>query len=95
MTNVINPKKTERGWIIEIDDDFAAELGVAKGSIALMNARAGKIETEILSPSPGLEKSIDRLAEKYKDYFIEIKKNWRLNKQNTLTLPMQSSFIFV
>ncbi len=74
MTNVKIPKKTGRGWIIEIDDDFASELGVAKGSIALMNARNGKIETEILSPSPELEKSIDRLAEKYKDYFAEMKK---------------------
>ena len=72
MTNVKNPQKTKRGWIIEIDDDFAAESGVAKGSIALMNARDGKIENEILSPSPGLEKSIDRLAEKYEDYFAEI-----------------------
>ena len=72
MTNVRNPQKTKRGWIIEIDDDFAAESGVAKGSIALMNARDGKIKTEILSPSPGLEKSIDRLAEKYEDYFAEM-----------------------
>lgn len=74
MTNVKVPKKTDRGWIVEIDDDFAAELGVAQGSVALMNARDGKIETEILSPSPDLEKSINRLAEKYKDYFIEMKK---------------------
>ncbi len=72
MSNVKIPKKTDRGWIVEIDADFAAELGVAKGSIALMNARDGKIETEILSPSPELEKSIDRLAEKYEDYFLEI-----------------------
>ena len=74
MTNVKIPQKTGRGWIIEIDDDFASELGVAKGSIALMNARNGKIETEILSPSPELEKTIDRLAEKYEDFFLEMKK---------------------
>lgn len=74
MTNMKIPQKTDRGWIVEIDDDFASELGVAKGSIALMNARDGRIETQILSPSPRLEKSIDRLAEKYKDYFIEMKK---------------------
>lgn len=74
MTNVKIPQKTDRGWVIEIDDDFALQLGVAKGSIALMNARNGKIETEIFSPSPELEKSIDRLAEKYKDYFLEMKK---------------------
>lgn len=74
MSNVKTPKKTERGWIVEIDDEFAAELGVAKGSIALMSACDGKIETEILSPTPELEKTIDRLAEKYKDYFAEMKK---------------------
>jgi len=75
MNNVISPQKTERGWIIEIDDEFASELGVAKGSVALMNARDGKIETEILSPSsPDLDKTVDRLYEKYKDYFSEIKK---------------------
>ena len=35
MNNVKIPTKTDRGWIVEIDEDFAAELGVAKGSIAL------------------------------------------------------------
>lgn len=74
MNNVKTPKKTERGWIIEIDEEFATELGVTKGSIALLNAREGKIETKILSPSPKLDKSIDRLAEKYKDFFEEMKK---------------------
>ena len=74
MNNVITPQKTENGWIIEIDDDFAAELGVAKGSIALLNARDGRIETEVLSPSPGLDGRIKRLADKYQDYFQEMKK---------------------
>lgn len=74
MSSVKIPKKTDRGWIIEIDDDFAAELGVAKGSFALLNARDGKIESEIISPTPEILKTIDRLAEKYKDYFAEMKK---------------------
>lgn len=73
MSSVMIPKKSERGWIIEIDEEFAAELGVAKGSIALMSACDGKIETEILSPSPDLKERVDRLAEKYKDYFAAIK----------------------
>ncbi|MCY7376922.1 MAG: hypothetical protein LH472_13260 [Pyrinomonadaceae bacterium] len=74
MSNVLTPQKTGRGWIIEIDDDFASELGVAKGSIVLMNARDGKIETEILSPSPELEKSVDRIFHKYKEAFEEMKR---------------------
>lgn len=74
MNEIKTSKKTDRGWIIEINEDFAAELGVVKGSIALMNARDGKIETRILSPSTDLDKSVDRLAEKYTDYFSEIKK---------------------
>ena len=74
MTNVKILQKTGRGWIIEIDDDFASELGVPKGSIALMNARNGKIETEILSPSPELEKTIDRIFNKYKEAFEEMKR---------------------
>ena len=75
MNNVLSPQKTVRGWIIEIDDEFALELGVAKGSIALMNARNGKIETEVLSPSsPNLDKTVDRLYEKYQDYFSVIEK---------------------
>lgn len=74
MNNVITPQKTENGWIIEIDDDFASELGVAKGSIALLNARDGHIETEILSPSAGLDERIKRLGNKYQDYFQEMKK---------------------
>ncbi len=73
--SVIVPQKSERGWIIELPDDFAEALGQEKGSIAVMYAREGNIDTEIIPPPrPELQKAIDRIYDKYKDAFAEMKR---------------------
>ena len=69
------PQKTGQGWVIDIPSEFAQELGVAKGSIALLHARQGQIEVEILPPpSPELEASVQRVFTKYKNAFEEMKR---------------------
>lgn len=68
-------QKTERGWIIEIPDDFANATGIERNSIGLLQAREGKIEVEILPPpSPQIEEISKRLGEKYEDAFAEMKR---------------------
>ena len=68
-------QKSAKGWIIELPDDFAEEIGAEKGSIAILYGADGKIETEIIKPpSPELEKAVDRIYEKYKDAFAEMKR---------------------
>lgn len=68
-------QKSAKGWIIELPEDFTETLGVEKGSIAVLYAGEGKIDVEVLPPpSPELEKSIDRIHEKYKDAFAEMKR---------------------
>ncbi len=68
-------KQTEMGWIIEIPDDFAESVGIEKESIGLLQYKNGKIEVEILPPpSAELEKSVDRIFDKYKDAFAEMKR---------------------
>lgn len=69
------PQKTGQGWVIDIPSEFALELGVTEGSIALLHARQGQIEVEILPPpSPELEASVRRVFTKYKDAFEEMKR---------------------
>jgi hypothetical protein len=69
------PQKTGQGWVVDIPSEFAQELGVAEGSIALLHARQGKIEVEILPPPAAeLEASVQRLHAKYKDAFEELKR---------------------
>ena len=70
----ITIQKSERGWIIELPDDFATDIGAEKGSIAVLYGNNGKIETEIITPSPELEKAVDRIYNKYKDAFAEMKR---------------------
>ena len=75
IMNALTIQKSERGWIIELPDDFAEEIGVEKGSIAILYGGGGKIESEIIKPpAPELERAIDRIHEKYKDAFAEMKR---------------------
>lgn len=73
--SVMQLQKTDRGWIIELPEDFTDELGVEKGAIAVMYAKEGRIDAEIFPPpSPELEKAVERIHAKYKDAFAEMKR---------------------
>jgi hypothetical protein len=72
--NEIVIEKSDKGWIVELPDDFSQEIGVEKGSIAVLRGSEGKIEAEIIAPSPEIKKSVDRIYDKWKDAFTEIKR---------------------
>lgn len=74
----ITIQKTDKGWIVELPDDFSQEIRVEKGSIAVLRGSRGKIEAEIIPPSPEAEKSVDRLFDKWKDAFAEIEQSKRI-----------------
>ena len=75
MSEQATIEKTEQGWIIEFPDEFAASIGVEKNSIGILEYKNGKVEIEVLPPpSPELEKSVDRIYDKYKDAFEEMKR---------------------
>lgn len=68
-------EKREQGWIVELPDEFAENIGVEKNSIGLLGYKNGKIEVEILPPpSPELEESVNRIFNKYKEAFEEMKR---------------------
>jgi hypothetical protein len=70
----ITVKKSDKGWIVELPDDFLQEIGIEKGSIAVLRGNEGKIEAEIIVPSPEIEKSVDRIYNKWNDAFAEMKR---------------------
>jgi DNA-directed RNA polymerase specialized sigma54-like protein len=73
--NEIIIQKSNKGWIIELPDDFSEEIGVEKGSIALLSGSNGKVETEIIPPpSEELKDISKRITAKYKEAFAEIKR---------------------
>lgn len=68
-------EKTQRGWIIEFPDEFAESIGVEKNSIGLLGYKNGKIEVEVLPPpSEEIKEISERLGEKYKEFFAEMKR---------------------
>lgn len=68
-------QKSQRGWIIELPPEFTSEIGIAENSIGILQVSDGKIEVEVLPPpSLELETAIDRIHEKYKDAFAEMKR---------------------
>jgi hypothetical protein len=75
MSISLTPEKTDRGWVIEIPTEMAEAMGVANGSLAVLHTKEGTFEVEVLPPpSPELERSVDRIHEKYKDAFAEMKR---------------------
>ena len=66
MNNQTTIQKSEKGWIIELPDEFAESIGVEKNSIGLLGYKDGKIKVEVLPPPPPeLEKSVNRIFGKY------------------------------
>ena len=75
MSSILTPRKIDLGWVIEIPPEMTRALGVAEGTLAVLHAKAGTIEVEILPPpSPELEQSVRRIYEKYKEAFEEMKR---------------------
>ena len=74
MSNVSTPQKVERGWVVNIPTEFAQALNVPEGSIALLHARSGKLEIEILPPlSAELAGLVRETYEESKEVFEELK----------------------
>ena len=75
MSISLTPEKTDRGWVIEIPTEMASAMDVAEGSLAVLHTKSGTFEVEVLPPpSPELERSVERIHEKYKDAFAEMKR---------------------
>jgi len=75
MSSILTPKKTDRGWIVEMPVEMTQALGVSEGSLAVLHPRADGIEVEILPPvSEEIKDAARRIVEKHKDTFEEIKR---------------------
>ena len=75
MSSMTVPQKTDLGWVVDVPNEIAQALGVAEGSIAILHAKEGRLEVEILPPpSEELVKSVRRTYEQFKDAFDEMKR---------------------
>lgn len=75
MTELLTPRKTELSWAVELPPEMAGALGVAQGSLIVLHAKDGRVETEILSPpSPEFAERVQYILEKHKETFEELKR---------------------
>ena len=75
MSGILSPQKTQMGWVLEIPPEMAAALGVQAGSLAVLYPKEGILEAEILPPpSVELQADFERLYEKYRETFEELKR---------------------
>jgi hypothetical protein len=73
--STLTPQKTDLGWVIEVPPEIARSLGVAEGSFAVLSAKDGRIEVEILpTPTPELIQSVRETCEEFKEAFDEMKR---------------------
>ncbi len=65
----------EPGWFIKMPSEMAEAAKVAEGSLIAIYAKSGALYVEILPPpSPELKASINRILNKYKEAFEEMKR---------------------
>ncbi|MEK6301983.1 MAG: hypothetical protein AABO41_14830 [Acidobacteriota bacterium] len=75
MSSTTTPQKTDLGWVVDVPNEIAHELGVAEGSIAILHAKDGRLEVEMLPPpSKELVESVRHTYEQFKDAFDEMKR---------------------
>ncbi len=75
MSELLTPRKTELSWAVELPPEMAQALGVPDGSLIVLHAKDGSVETEILPPpSPELAERVQYILEKHKETFEELKR---------------------
>lgn len=75
MTDLLMQRKTELSWAVELPPEMAQALGVPAGSLIVLHAKDGSVETEILPPpTPELKESVRRIYEENKELFEELKR---------------------
>jgi hypothetical protein len=75
MSSTLTPKKTDRGWVVEMPLEMTQALGVSEGSLAVLHPKHGGIEVEILPPaSKEIRVAARRILDKHKDAFEEMKR---------------------
>jgi hypothetical protein len=73
--NTMAPQKRGMGWVIEVPAEIAGALQVAQGSFAVLSAKDGRLEVEIIPPpSPELIESVRETCEQFKEAFDELKR---------------------
>ncbi len=75
MSELLTPRKTELSWAVELPPEMAEVLGVPEGSLIVLHAKDGSVETEILPlPSPEFAERVQYILEKNKETFEELKR---------------------
>ncbi len=75
MSALLNPVKTEQGWIIPVSPEMVREGGVAEGSVIVLYLKNGSISAEILPPATEeMKRSVEESVDKFKDAFAEMKR---------------------
>jgi hypothetical protein len=75
MSSTTTPQKTDLGWVVDVPNEIARALSLAEGSIAILHAKDGRLEVEMLPPpSSELVESVRQTYEQFKDAFDEMKR---------------------
>jgi hypothetical protein len=75
MTKSLTPVESDSGWVINMTPEMTQLAGVDEGSQIIFYITAGEIAAEILPPpTQELKDSAQRIADKFKDAFAEMKR---------------------
>jgi hypothetical protein len=75
MAELLTPRRTERGWVIQMTPEMAREARAPEGSVLIIYLGDSGISAEILPPpTEEIKDSVKRSIEKFGDAFAEMKR---------------------
>lgn len=75
MAELLTPRKSERGWVIQMTPEMAREARAAEGSLLVIYLSEKGISAEILPPpTEEIKDSVKRSRDKFGDAFAEMKR---------------------
>ena len=73
--NSLIPRRSERGWVIDMTPEMARAANVAEGSYVVLYLSDGNVTAEVLPPATReMKESVQRSVDKFGDAFAEMKR---------------------
>jgi hypothetical protein len=75
MSELLTPRKSDHGWIVEMTPEMAREAGAAEGSFLILYLREEQIAAEILPPADEeTKRGVGESLNKFGEAFAELKR---------------------
>lgn len=74
-TELLTPRKTDQGWVVDMTPEMAHAAGVAEGSYVVVYVGEGGVTAEVIpAATEEMNESVRRFAEENAEFLSEMKR---------------------